>query len=451
MRVCVCVLGVLFCQGARADLLSAQRAYHDGDFDRAAVDYRDLAELGQPLAQYNLAVMYTKGEGLRQSDLNAYAWAMLSAENGYAPGKALAERLRPSLAPGSEQIAEQIRAPFSPANLRAQLMPSIEEEGQADTARCSALQYPKIEYPPEAENRAIQGNVFMEYTVMPDGSGRNPRIIYAVPLKTFDRSARVGLLHTKFRPAPGAKPVHCQIMFHYVAGNQSASDYPRLQAFVHDTQVKAEANDASAQLLYGMMLVGLPQLKTSHKDALPWFLKSAQAGVRDAQYEVGSSLMFGWGCRCEDNKGAEWLRRAAEADQPKAQVRLAEYALRGAPDAARTDIALRWLERATAHGDREGMFYLAALDATSDEFRIRNPQRSLELLDQAHADSIGDPTEFEIRAAAQAQLDHFEDAIRSERRAIDAAGKLAWDLAPLRERLARYEAHQGWSGNLLAL
>jgi hypothetical protein len=63
----------------------------------------------------------------------------------------------------------------------------------------------------------------------------------------------------------------------------------------------------------------------------------------------------------------------------------------------------------------------------------------------------GDPTMFEIRAAAQAASGAFADAVGSERRAIDMATKLNWDLAPLNERLAHYESRQPWYGDLLGL
>jgi len=67
MRAALLLAAVLSCPPARADLFTAQLAYHNGDYEHAFKDYRDLAELGQPLAQYNVAVMYAKGEGVRQS------------------------------------------------------------------------------------------------------------------------------------------------------------------------------------------------------------------------------------------------------------------------------------------------------------------------------------------------------------------------------------------------
>jgi hypothetical protein len=63
----------------------------------------------------------------------------------------------------------------------------------------------------------------------------------------------------------------------------------------------------------------------------------------------------------------------------------------------------------------------------------------------------GDPTEHQIRAAAQAPAGRFAEALDSERRAIEMARKLRWDVSPLQGRLARYQAGQAWSGNLLTL
>jgi len=250
--------------------------------------------------------------------------------------------------------------------------------------------------------------------------------------------------------APGSPPAHCDIMFRFVTGN-GARDYPKLEVFVSDTHKKAEAGDAPSQYMYGLLLSGMPQLGHKPQDALPWFLKAAQAGFRQAQYEVGSSLLMGRGCQCEENKALVWLGRAAEADQPNAQVTLAQLSLRGSPGAEDLKRAKFWLERAVASADHDGMLYLSALLATAPLAEFRDPARALTLLDKVKKDLGGDPSEFEIRAAAEAASGAFERAVGSESKAIEMARKLRWDLSPLQERLARYRSHQPWYGNLLTL
>src|SRR2546430_13146041 len=114
-----------------------------------------------------------------------------------------------------------------------------------------------------------------------------------------------------------------------------------------------------------MVLVGLPQLNKPRSQALPWFLKSAQAGMPVAQYQVGYSLLKGWGCNCEENKGLHWLRRAAQAGQPDAEVTLAMYALKGSPDQERLGQARLWPEQAAAAGRPRGQTLPSSLRATA--------------------------------------------------------------------------------------
>ena len=62
---------------AHADLYSAKAAYEKKDHARAFALFRELAELGQPLAQESLAIMYVLGEGVKRDNVAGYAWARL--------------------------------------------------------------------------------------------------------------------------------------------------------------------------------------------------------------------------------------------------------------------------------------------------------------------------------------------------------------------------------------
>jgi hypothetical protein len=135
------LVSALFSGTATADLVSGGKAYDSGDYDRAFKDFLELAKLGQPMAQFNVAVMYARGEGARASAIYAYAWATLAAENGVEKAKVLADSLRPklALAPGSEQLAADIEAQYGHAVLDKHLLPKIvteENSGPGDRARC---------------------------------------------------------------------------------------------------------------------------------------------------------------------------------------------------------------------------------------------------------------------------------------------------------------------------
>ena len=444
------ILALLVCAPAAADLYSGETAYLKGDFAKAFQDFRELAEIGQPTAQLALAIMYGRGEGVRQSDIYAYAWASLAADNGLEKAKAYADELHRRLAPGSEKIATDIRDQFGNARLDSQLNPEILEGAHNDDlARCHPVKTYLSAYPRDARRRGVQGQVYAEFSLMPDGRSRLPRIIYAVPEKLFDAAVRESLLRSEFGSAPaGTPPAQCTIFYNFKLRIDD-SDYSRLLHFVAETRSHAEAGDPAKQMLYGILLVGLPQLHEPRSRALPWFLKAAQGGIPSAQYQVGFSLLKGWGCNCDENKGLDWLRRAAQQGQPDAEVTLAMYALKGNPDEQRSRQARLWLEQAAASGSHDGKLYLAALLAAAPAASGGDPKRALALLDEVFRGVNDDPTAFEIRAAAEASSGDFKAASRSEGRALEMAQKLSWDVSPLNERLSAYNSKQPWRGSLL--
>jgi hypothetical protein len=95
------------------------------------------------------------------------------------------------------------------------------------------------------------------------------------------------------------------------------------------------------------------------------------------------------------------------------------------------------------------VLYLSAILAATPVAELRNSQRALQMI-QGVSYAGEDPTAFEIRAAAQAGSGDFAGSVKNEREAIALATKLEWNLAPLNERLVRYESRQPWYGDLLA-
>ncbi len=72
---------------SRADLITADAAYEKGDFKTAFQQFKDLAQLGQAIAQFNLAVMYARGQGDFEGAMRAEAHATgLAARLGWDLG-----------------------------------------------------------------------------------------------------------------------------------------------------------------------------------------------------------------------------------------------------------------------------------------------------------------------------------------------------------------------------
>ena len=64
-----------------------EAALGKGDYVTAAREYRKAAEQGHAEAQYNLGVMYRKGEGVPQSYVQAHMWFNLAATQGMEGAK----------------------------------------------------------------------------------------------------------------------------------------------------------------------------------------------------------------------------------------------------------------------------------------------------------------------------------------------------------------------------
>lgn len=482
------LLPLILAAPAHADLRGAYRDYQKGDYAHAFQEFVALAKLGQPQAQFVVAEMYHDGQGTDASDIHAYAWAILAASGGEAHGKALAEKVRPNLAPGSVRIAAWVTLPYTPTNLGRTLLPdssspsaqtadASQPESSADCKRKEVRMYPAA-YPTSARTYDVEGRALVEFMLMPDGRARFPQIIYAVPGGVFDDAARDSVMRSRFSGMSGpSSPVQCLLEYDFTLTSPLRPEdsspgvgIPTLWA------TEAQAGDAGAQLLYGLML---------GTRGVPWLVKAAQAGSAAAQYELGRYLLEGWGCRKDEAKALRWLKMAADQGQPDAELALATRLLHGRPTDSDVTRAKAWLERAAGHAPRDGSrqgdsllqttpvrwpqvslehaedygvgdgsraarLLLAAILATAPQSALRDPTRALQLLADFHDDSEN-PTPLEIRAAASAARGDYTDATLSEQSAMSRARRLHWDLLPLEERLASYQSRKPWYGSLIPL
>ena len=65
------------------DLNEGFTAFNNGDFAKALKGWKPLAEQGDARAQFNLGLMYRKGQGVPQDYKATFKWYTLSAEQGF--------------------------------------------------------------------------------------------------------------------------------------------------------------------------------------------------------------------------------------------------------------------------------------------------------------------------------------------------------------------------------
>jgi TPR repeat protein len=446
------LVGCLFASTARADLYTAVAAYEKKDFPRAFELFRELAEIGHPMAQETLAVMYVRGEGVPRDNVLGYAWAVITQENGLTANvQPIIDQVGPRLSPSSRKIADDVRGRFGKAALEERLLPrktgSETPEGQPTRPVCRMAHpvNPDDFYPREAIRQGVAGIVQIRTTVLPDGRARNPRVTLSVPPNAFITAGRSIAFARGFEaPQQNGVAVPCTISFKVRFSIKPRGVPPQVAKEAQRLERDATAGDPLAQFQYALLLTGWSELNPDNKDLLPLFLSAAQAGVHSAQYVVGDSLL---GRAGERQKGLRWLAMAADAGQQDAQIALASelLAVGNADDVAR---ARALLEKAIEAGNEEAAYHLADL-LIGDETSRRNPQRALDLLSEVFALKDDDPTTLEIRAAAYSQLGDFAAAVNAQTTALRKAKALRWNTAPQAERLQLYEQHQPWAQRLL--
>jgi hypothetical protein len=69
---------------AWADFAAGLSAYQKGDYEGALREWQPLAERGDAVAQFNVALMYYEGQGVRQDYARAAEWFQRAAAQGYA-------------------------------------------------------------------------------------------------------------------------------------------------------------------------------------------------------------------------------------------------------------------------------------------------------------------------------------------------------------------------------
>jgi TPR repeat protein len=176
---------------------------------------------------------------------------------------------------------------------------------------------------------------------------------------------------------------------------------------------------------------------------------AASRGHTAAQFSLGNNLLYGNACTPDSIKGLKWLQRAAEGGQPEAEYVLALEMLGGARLAQQRDSAIKWLRRSADADFGVAKLKLAWLYATTPDENLRNPALALSYLNQIPDQFIDRLSVLEVRAAVAAAAGRFDDAVRSQKEAIDEADRYELPKETLEQELKAYKERRSWIGAAL--
>lgn len=165
--------------------------------------------------------------------------------------------------------------------------------------------------------------------------------------------ALAGPAHADLLP-PGIQVIHVHKPAYL---DRPPGSGPYSQADIQDAMELAKLGDAEAQANLGIML----QSRGEYQKAAYWYGQAAQAGIANAQYNMGTLYFNGEGVPQDYAKAHEWFERAAQRDNQYAEFQLGMtyYTGQGVPKDPAKEIY--WYEKAARQGLPAAAFNLGVI------------------------------------------------------------------------------------------
>ena len=446
LRAAVTAALVLASAPAPADLKAAATAYEAGDFQTAQREFRSLAELGDLVAQYNLGILYLRGEGVPKSAATGYAWLKLAADAKHPAAMQSEAELRPIYGEDAAGIVADLEARFGLTHVRESRLPEILPNCEySERTPARLISRTGVSYPINALFDGAEGWMMVEFSIAPDGTARDYTVLSSNAPDIWKGSIEAVMRKWRWEPAMRAGvPVWSRSGVSFRFDIEDATN-DRINKFIAGVKKKAEAGDPVQQYLYAVVLTGHPQLKRPWSDGLPWIEKSALSGFALAEYHLGMSLLDGRGCTADRDKALYWLQRAAAKGVAEAQYILA-LEMTEDPAPIRMSTTPIDLLRKASGTHRPASLALARALATGPQATAADTTEAVSLSAAALKSDPRNPSAMEAHAAALAAAGRFDAAIEHQTRAVKLAEARGWDLQPLQQRLATYQRGEPWRG-----
>lgn len=449
---CLGLVGLLGLQAtsATADFASALYDYGAENYTAAYDEFTRLASLGHKDSQFNLGAMYFRGQGAKQSGIEAYAWISLAAEDGDKTRIALRDRLLSKLNEADQiaarERAEALRKIFGEQALLDKMTP-VYVSNEESQYKLIALENAAPEYPKNASRIGLSGSVDVEYSIDPDGHVKHYRVLESTN-KIFNGAVIDALKRWRYQPvfngeqAIEVSGVRQRIYFRIE--NDIFIEGETLDQYLSNLRYKAQSEVAVDMFFYAYVAELVPETKLQWEQINRWYFKAAQGGVPEAQYRLGRNLVYGKGCVADRSKGLEWLIRAARANYRAAQVMVAILLRNNEHPSVEPKQAQEFLDQAVQAKYPLAIIKKSWLLATSSDETQRDGARALELAKEVFPDYPDRLSAYQILAASQAEAGDFKAAQKTQKRTIQLAQKLKLPLDMEQKRLDVYNQNLAW-------
>ncbi len=173
-----------------------------------------LAELEKARLEEQQRAQQQAAQQLAQQQSAAAAPAAAAATTPAQPSAAeRAAEQRAAEQRAAEQRAAEQRQAAAAASAPAAASPAPAAASPPAATAIRAISTPSPQYPAEALRDGRQGEVIVEFTVNPDGSVSDPRVVRSNPPRVFDRAALSAVRRWRFQPVASATTTRRTIGF----------------------------------------------------------------------------------------------------------------------------------------------------------------------------------------------------------------------------------------------
>jgi hypothetical protein len=318
-------------------------------------------------------------------------------------------------------------------------------------ARTATPKDPSDYYPTASMMQGDQAIVLLELLIDEYGNPRFAHVARSLPTspKSLFAEQAIRMVHDS-RWAAARRAGHAvaswkKIKFNFTIPTDgklgNIIDEHKLAKFMKDA---ANGDQNSIGVVSYVNSIAGTEVVLSAEQQSRYLAYSAMAGERSAALRVAQLLSNPLCTRPPIVE--ELLRRQATRGFSAGEMILAAQLMRGNDPTANAEIATL-LHGAANSIDSFIQLWATGLLATAPVVEWRDPVFALANATTFAARSR-DPDTLEALAAAQAANGRYPEAVASQQRALEAAGALHWNDAPMRARLQVYQSGQSWTGYL---
>ena len=436
---------------SNANIIDAQNYFDQKDYVQSFKEYQKLAQLGNVRAQYNVGIMFFKGQGVEKNTLDAYAWLMVA--EAIDPEvkqflKLVEKDLNPEDFAAAKANGSNLTKLYGYKQSETLLGPvekeAISQQGTQKSyiwfkTRKSSLK--KVDYPQRALKKSGRGWVDLSYNIYPDGSVRDINITHQYPHELFAPSAIDFISKQNYDAYQGNSKITLEHEF-YTSYRIKYGIYgisfinSKMKRKIADLLKTALSGSHEAQYQYTNLYYTILNNGggVSEKTINKWLFRSAQFGLADAQFRLGENIYYGQSCKQDRQKGLDWILRAAQKNNIEAQY-LAYHLLRNSDlHNISGKTAQYWLKKSAENGSLIGQIKYAKYISRKENSTFTDIDLAFKHLDN-YAKHIAQTADWhQTRALLFSKTSKPSEAEKAITKAIKLAKKSHWDLSELLEQ-----------------